>query len=56
MDEHYFLTAMRYIELNRVRAGLVRRAEHWPYKFYKFRDYELTLFSTYFRVLKRVNS
>ena len=31
MDEHYFLTAMRHIELNPVRAGLVRRAEDWPW-------------------------
>ena len=30
MDEHYFLAAMRYIELNPVRARLVRRPEDWP--------------------------
>ena len=31
MDEHYFLTAMRYIELNPVRAGLVQNPADWPW-------------------------
>jgi putative transposase len=29
-DKHY-LTVVRYIEANPVAAGLVRRAEHWPW-------------------------
>ena len=29
-DEH-FLTVLRYVERNPVRAGLVRRAEDWPW-------------------------
>jgi len=31
MDEPYLLAAARYIELNPVRAGLVSRAEDWPW-------------------------
>ena len=31
MDERYFLAATRYIELNPVRAGLVKRAEQYPW-------------------------
>ncbi|HWA63917.1 MAG TPA: transposase [Caulobacteraceae bacterium] len=29
MDDSHFLTAVRYVSLNPVRAGLVRRPEHW---------------------------
>ena len=29
MDERHLMTAVRYIELNPVRAGLVRKAEEW---------------------------
>jgi len=31
MDERYFLAATRYIELNPVRAGLVKPAEQYPW-------------------------
>lgn len=31
MDEDHFLTAMRYIELNPVRAGLVASPREWPW-------------------------
>jgi putative transposase len=31
MDEDYFLQASRYVGLNPVRAGLVHRAEDWPW-------------------------
>ncbi len=31
MDEPYLLAAARYIELNPVRAGLVSKAEDWPW-------------------------
>ena len=31
MDEPHLMTAIRYVELNPVRAGLVRRAEQWPW-------------------------
>jgi putative transposase len=31
MDEPYLLAAARYVELNPVRAGLVRRAGDWPW-------------------------
>ena len=31
MDEKYLLAAVRYVELNPVRAGLVQRAEDWPW-------------------------
>jgi len=31
MDEPYLLAAARYIELNPVRAGLVAKAEDWPW-------------------------
>jgi len=31
MDEEYLLAAVRYVELNPVRAGLVERAEQWPW-------------------------
>ena len=31
MDEDYFLTAMRYVELNPVRAGLVVSPADWPW-------------------------
>ena len=31
MDEHHCRAAMRYVELNPVRAGLVRRATDWPW-------------------------
>ena len=31
MDEPYLLAAARYVERNPVRAGLVTRAEAWPY-------------------------
>ncbi len=31
MDEDYFLTAMRYVELNPVRAGLVASPADWPW-------------------------
>ena len=31
MDERHLMTAVRYIELNPVRAGLVERAEDWPW-------------------------
>jgi putative transposase len=31
MDEAHLLAAVRYVELNPVRAGLVRRAEGWPW-------------------------
>lgn len=31
MDESHALTAMRYVELNPVRAGLCDRAEEWPW-------------------------
>ena len=31
MDEPHLLAAARYVELNPVRAGLVRRAEDWPW-------------------------
>lgn len=30
-DERYLLTAMRYVEANPLRAGLVKRAEDWPW-------------------------
>ena len=31
MDESYFLTAARYVELNPVRAKIVTRAEDYPW-------------------------
>jgi len=31
MDETHTLAAMRYIELNPVRAGLCKRADEWPW-------------------------
>jgi putative transposase len=31
MDEAHLLACARYVELNPVRAGLVARAEHWPW-------------------------
>ncbi len=31
MDETHLLAAVRYVELNPVRAGLVQRAEDWPW-------------------------
>ncbi len=31
MDEAHLLSAVRYVELNPVRAGLVRKAEDWPW-------------------------
>ena len=31
MDEPHLLAAVRYVELNPVRAGLVQRAEDWPW-------------------------
>ena len=31
MDEDHFLTAMRYVELNPVRAGLAASPVHWPW-------------------------
>jgi putative transposase len=31
MDESYFLTAARYVELNPVRARLVAKAEDYPW-------------------------
>jgi putative transposase len=31
MDEDHFWKALRYIELNPVRAGLVRHAWEWPW-------------------------
>ncbi|MFO7650645.1 MAG: transposase [bacterium] len=31
MDEEYLQASVRYIELNPVRAGLVKQARHWPW-------------------------
>lgn len=31
MDEAHLMTAIRYVELNPVAAGLVKRAENWPW-------------------------
>jgi putative transposase len=31
MDEAHLMTAVRYVELNPVKAGLARRAEDWPW-------------------------
>lgn len=31
MDEVHLYVCLRYVELNPVRAGLVSRAEHWPW-------------------------
>jgi putative transposase len=31
MDEAHLMTAIRYVELNPVKAGLVARAEDWPW-------------------------
>jgi REP-associated tyrosine transposase len=31
MDENYLLACARYVELNPVRAGMVKRAEDWPW-------------------------
>ena len=31
MDESHTLAAMRYVEMNPVRAGLCKRAEEWPW-------------------------
>lgn len=31
MDEQHLLAAARYVELNPVRAGLVKRAQDWPW-------------------------
>ena len=31
MEERYLLACTRYVELNPVRAGLVKRAEQWPW-------------------------
>jgi len=31
MDEQHLLAAVRYTELNPVRAGLCKRAEEWPW-------------------------
>jgi putative transposase len=30
-EERHLLTLLRYVESNPVRAGLVERAEHWPW-------------------------
>jgi putative transposase len=30
-DEHHYITLLRYIEANPVVAGLVERAEYWPW-------------------------
>ncbi|MGH8369364.1 MAG: transposase, partial [Gammaproteobacteria bacterium] len=34
-DEHYLLTCMRYIELNPVRAGMVRSPGHYRWSSYR---------------------
>jgi putative transposase len=34
LDERYWLTCLRYIELNPVRAGMVTRAEDYPWSTY----------------------
>ncbi|MCF6247580.1 MAG: hypothetical protein L3J69_09490 [Desulfobacula sp.] len=31
MEENYLLACTRYIELNPVRAGLMKQAEDWPW-------------------------
>ena len=31
MDEHHLLAAVRYVEMNPVRAGLVERPDAWPW-------------------------
>jgi len=31
MDEYYLLTAVRYVEMNPVHAGMVRQAENYPW-------------------------
>jgi putative transposase len=31
MDEAHLMTAVRYVELNPVKAGLAKRAEDWPW-------------------------
>ena len=31
MDERYLLACTKYVELNPVRAGLVKRPEDWPW-------------------------
>ena len=31
MDEHHLLAAVRYVELNPVHAGMVKRAEEYPW-------------------------
>ena len=31
MDERYLLACARYVELNPVRAGLVKKADEWPW-------------------------
>jgi putative transposase len=36
MDAKHLLAAARYVELNPVKAGLVRRAENWPWSSARF--------------------
>ena len=36
LDERHLLAAARYVELNPVRAGLVRRGEEWPWSSARF--------------------
>jgi len=36
-DDRHLLTLCRYIEANPLRAGLVARAEHWPWSSLNFR-------------------
>jgi putative transposase len=36
-DEAYYLTVMRYVEANPLRAGLVEKADAWPWSSYAIR-------------------
>jgi hypothetical protein len=36
MDEAYLLAAVRYVEMNPVRAGIIQRPEDYPWSSYRF--------------------
>ena len=40
-EDSYFLTCLRYVEMNPVRAGLCNRPDDYPWSGYKFRAYGL---------------
>jgi putative transposase len=39
-EDDHLITVMRYVERNALRAGLVRRAEHWPWGSLRWRMHQ----------------